>query len=64
MLIFCDFIQVYVFTTNHNLNAPKIFQAKQTTQFTSAKLHGPSVLAVKAKIYVVLYKQSRSVAFD
>ena len=22
MLIFCDFIQVYVFTTNHHLKAP------------------------------------------
>ena len=27
-------------------------------------LHGPSVLAVKAKIYGVLYKQSSSIAFD
>ena len=28
------------------------------------KLHGPSMLAVKAKIYGVLYKQSSSIAFD
>ena len=27
-------------------------------------LHGPSMLAVKAKIYGVLYKQSSSIAFD
>ena len=27
------------------------------------KLHGPSMLAVKAKIYRVLYKQSSSIAF-
>ena len=30
----------------------------------SAILHGPSMLAVKAKIYGVLYKQSSSIAFD
>ena len=28
------------------------------------KLHGPSMFAVKAKIYGVLYKQSSSIAFD
>ena len=28
------------------------------------KLHGPSMLAVKAKIYGVLYKQSSSIGFD
>ena len=28
------------------------------------ELHGPSMLAVKAKIYGVLYKQSSSIAFD
>ena len=28
------------------------------------KLHGPSMFAVKAKIYGVLYKQSSSSAFD
>ena len=27
-------------------------------------LHGPSLFAIKAKIYGVLYKQSSSVAFD
>ena len=27
-------------------------------------LHGPSMFAVKAKIYGVLYKQSSSIAFD
>ena len=27
-------------------------------------LHGPSMFAVKAKLYGVLYKQSRSIAFD
>ena len=27
-------------------------------------LHGPSMLAVKAKIYGVLYKQSSCIAFD
>ena len=27
-------------------------------------LNGPSMLAVKAKIYGVLYKQSSSIAFD
>ena len=27
-------------------------------------LHGPSMLAVKAKIYGVLYKQHSSIAFD
>ena len=29
-----------------------------------AKLHGPSMFAVEAKIYGVLYKQSSSIAFD
>ena len=28
------------------------------------KLHGPSMFAIKAKIYEVLYKQSSSIAFD
>ena len=28
------------------------------------KLHGPSMFAVKGKIYEVLYKQSSSIAFD
>ena len=28
------------------------------------KLHSPSIFAVKAKIYGVLYKQSSSIAFD
>ena len=28
------------------------------------RLHGPSMLAVKAKIYGVLYKQYSSIAFD
>ena len=28
------------------------------------ELHGPSMFAVKAKIYGVLYKQSSSIAFD
>ena len=28
------------------------------------ELHGPSMLAVKAKIYGVLYKQSSSIASD
>ena len=28
------------------------------------ELHGPSIFAVKAKIYVVLNKQSSSIAFD
>ena len=27
-------------------------------------LHGPSMFAIKAKIYEVLYKQSSSIAFD
>ena len=28
------------------------------------KLHGPSMFAIKAKIYKVLYKQISSIAFD
>ena len=32
--------------------------------FRNKRLHGPSMFAVKAKIYGVLYKQSSSVAFD
>ena len=28
------------------------------------ELHGPSMFAVKGKIYGVLYKQSSSIAFD
>ena len=32
--------------------------------FLLHKLHSPSMLAVKAKIYEVLYKQSSSIAFD
>ena len=32
--------------------------------YNSYPLHGPSMFAVKAKIYGVLYKQSCSIAFD
>ena len=32
--------------------------------YVRKKLHGPSMLAVKAKIYGVIYKQSSSIAFD
>ena len=32
--------------------------------YFAQKLHGPSILAVKAKFYGVLYKQSSSIAFD
>ena len=28
------------------------------------KLHGPSMFAIKAKIYEVLYEQASSIAFD
>ena len=31
---------------------------------SKTQLHGPSMLAVQAKIYGVLYKQSSSIAFD
>ena len=34
------------------------------TQFFLDKLHGPSMFAVKAKIYGLLYNQSTSIAFD
>ena len=29
MLFFCDFIQVYVFTTNHHLNSTKLKKKKR-----------------------------------
>ena len=32
--------------------------------YSLSQLHGPSMFAVKAKIYGMLYKQSRSIAFD
>ena len=32
--------------------------------FLTSILHGPSMFAVKAKIYGVLYKQSSAIAFD
>ena len=32
--------------------------------YQTCELHGPSMLAVKAKIYGVLYKQFSSIAFD
>ena len=32
--------------------------------FEEVKLHGPSMFAVKAKIYGVLYNQASSIAFD
>ena len=35
-----------------------------TTFDSYRQLHGPSMLAFKAKIYGVLYKQSSSIAFD
>ena len=31
---------------------------------TSSQLHGPSMFAVEAKIYGVLYNQASSIAFD
>ena len=30
----------------------------------TSKLHGPSMFAVKTKIYGVLYNQANSIAFD
>ena len=38
------------------------FNKNNEPQYIS--LHGPSMFAVKAKIYGVLYKQSSSIAFD
>ena len=35
-----------------------------TLHLKCIKLHGPSMFAVKAKIYGVLYNQASSVAFD
>ena len=35
-----------------------------TYDFTEQQLHGPSMFAVKAKIYGVLYSQASSIAFD
>ena len=35
-----------------------------STSIDFLELHGPSMLAVKAKIYGMLYKQSSSIAFD
>ena len=41
-----------------------IFCTAYEQQGPSCSLHGPSMFAVKAKIYGVLYKQSSSMAFD
>ena len=35
-----------------------------TTSMPALPLHGPSMFAIKVKIYGVLYKQSSSIAFD
>ena len=43
-----------------NLSVPEL----RCFTFLSLRLHGPSILAVKAKIYGVLCKQSSSIAFD
>ena len=40
-----------------------VFCGINHTSLVSA-LHGPSMFAVKAKIYGVLYKQSSCIAFD
>ena len=44
------------------LNRPSLSKAPVLLLMT--KLHGPSILAVKAKIYGVLYNQASSIAFD
>ena len=46
----------------HNLKGLNINNCFESQK--SSELHGPSMFAVKAKIYGVLYKQSSSVAFD
>ena len=48
-----------------DLNPPLL--GPETTpqvRWLEQKLHGPSMLAVKAKIYGVLYNQASSIAFD
>ena len=45
----------------------KLFQKKFSYRYLKSgieELHGPSMFAVKAKIYRELYKQSSSIAFD
>ena len=39
-------------------------QARQLLVIVNLILHGPSMFAVKAKIYGVLYNQASSIAFD
>ena len=43
MLNFCDFIQVYVFTSNHHLNASESYITFPTEKFRPETLPGKSV---------------------
>ena len=41
-----------------------IIFAASSIRISSDKLHGPSMFAVRAKIYGVLYNQASSIAFN
>ena len=65
-------VEVFIFelATDIDCSCSKIQQDNLSTLKNSYtihfdhKLHGPSMFAIKAKIYEVLYKQSSSIAFD
>ena len=70
MFLFIQFY-FYLFFDFFNLGCIKILcvmlntlSGQSITAFYPCQLHGPSMFAVKAKIYGALYKQSSSIAFD
>ena len=55
--------------SNWQLNIPtnlikKRYRANWVNPSNTQVLHGPSMFAVKAKIYEVIYNQSSAIAFD
>ena len=55
MLNFCDFIQVYVFTTNHHLNdGLKIRMFFQTTAFSAQIFKSLDITEGKGSMHIVL----------
>ena len=48
----------------HSTDCNDSLTEKESLRPLEGKLHGPSMFAVKAKIYGVLYNQASSIAFD
>ena len=61
-------LKVYKFNSNYEnvetVTVQHLYNPYQTSQTLADILHGPSMFAVRAKIYGVIYNQASSIAFD